>query len=124
MPKTPQISEAEWEVMKIIWDQFPITANSVVEALEPRKDWNPRTVKTMLNRLVKKGALSFQRAGKTYLYRPKVSKEDSVKAESTSFAERVFDGATRPMLLYFAENANLSKKEIQELKRILEKKGE
>jgi BlaI family transcriptional regulator, penicillinase repressor len=122
MPHAPNISDAEWEVMRVIWANSPLTANQVVERLAGRRAWSPRTIKTMLNRLVKKGALAFDTQGNRYLYRPRVSQEQCVRAESRSFLDRVFDGAAAPMLSYFVEQVHLSKEEIAELKRILARK--
>ena len=70
MPKPPKISDAEWEVMKVVWDKSPITANDINDRLAKRHNWDSRTVKTMINRLVNKGALSYDVQGRSYLYRP------------------------------------------------------
>src|SRR5688572_5134769 len=118
----PNISEAEWEVMRVVWEGHPATANEIVERLAGEKDWSPRTVKTMLNRLVKKRALGFTEEGKRYLYRPLVSQEECVRDESRSFLDRVFGGALGPMLNHFVRNERLSAEEIAELKRLLAKK--
>ena len=84
--------------------------------------WNPRTVKTLLGRLVKKGALKFESQGKSYLYRPGVAMDKCVRVESESFVDRVFGGATAPMLVHFVKNAKLSPEDIRELRRILEER--
>jgi BlaI family transcriptional regulator, penicillinase repressor len=118
----PNISEAEWEVMRAVWAGHPATANEVVERLAGEKDWSPRTIKTMLNRLVKKRALGFTEEGKRYLYRPLVSREECVRDESRSFLDRVFGGALGPMLNHFVRNEKLSAEEIAELKRLLARK--
>src|SRR5687767_3398585 len=118
MPTPPTISDAEWEVMNVLWESSPRTANQVVEALEGKKDWNPRTVKTLLNRLVKKKALAFEAVGKSYLYRPAVAREQCLRSETRSFVDRVFGGAAGPMIAYFVQNTRLSDEEIAELKRI------
>ena len=123
MLNTPNISEAEWEVMRVIWEKSPIPANEVVERLGPLRGWSPRTVKTMLNRLVRKGALAFEAEGKRYLYRPRVTRDQCVRMESRSFLDRVFGGAAAPMLDYFVRNTRLSAEEIAELRRILSRKG-
>ena len=123
MRNPPSISEAEWEVMSVIWDSSPITATGVIEKLAGKKNWNPRTIKTLLNRLVKKGALTFDVEGKRYLYRPAVARVDCVKSESRSFLGRVFGGVAAEMLLRFVDEVQLSRAEIEELKRVLEKKG-
>ncbi len=125
MATSPNISEAEWEVMRVVWDsgqKNSITAQQVVDALASRKDWSVRTIKTLLNRLVKKNALGFEEEGKRYRYWPKVTQEQCVRFESRSFLERVFGGEAGPMLNYFVSTAKLSPQEISELKRILSKK--
>src|SRR5689334_13611506 len=103
MPRTPSISEAEWEVMTVLWLRSPETAAEVIEALAERKRWNPRTIKTLLNRLVKKGALGFSTEGKRYLYRPKVTRAQCVRAEGRSFLNRVFGGEAGAMLCQFVD---------------------
>jgi BlaI family penicillinase repressor len=122
MPKTPAISDAEWDVMQALWDASPLTANEVVERVAGKKGWNPRTVKTLLNRLVKKGALGFESEGKRYLYRPRVSREECVRRESRSFLSRVFGGATGPMLAQFVSEAPLTPDEIRHLRDILDRR--
>ena len=124
MAKVPGISEAEWEVMAVVWARggAVVTANEVVEALSPKRGWSPRTVKSMLNRLVKKGALGFEAEGKRYLYRARVTREQCVREESRSFLGRVFGGAVGPMLNHFVQNETLSEAEVQELRRMLDER--
>src|SRR4051812_29797826 len=123
MNTSPNISEAEWEVMRVLWEaESPITAQEVIEALAGHRDWSPRTIKTLLNRLVKKAALGFEEEGKRYRYFPKVTQEQCMRSESRSFLERVFGGRSGLLLNYFVSNAKLSAAEIAELKRILSKK--
>ena len=123
MKRTPRISEAEFEVMKAVWEKSPITANEIVEMLSPKADRSPTTVKTMISRLLKKGALSFEVEGKSYLYSPKVRREDCVAMEADSFLNRMFDGALMPMIAHFAKSRPLSPDEIKRLKEILDKEG-
>lgn len=123
MKKIPRISDAEWQVMRVLWDRAPRTANEVVEALAGDVDWSPPTIKTMLNRLVKKGALTFEQEGRAYFYRPAVAEEACIRAETKSFIKRVYRGALTPMLAHFLEHETLSPQEIAELRRILDKKG-
>jgi BlaI family transcriptional regulator, penicillinase repressor len=116
----PQISDAEWEVMKVIWQRGSATAAEVVDDLAPATAWHPRTVKTMLNRLVRKGALDFKPEGKRYIYRARVSRQACVRRATRSFLRRVFDGAAAPAVAHFLEDARLSPGEIEQLKRILD----
>ncbi len=119
----PQISEAEWEVMRLLWTQSPLTANQVVKALSTTKPWKPKTIKTLLSRLVKKKAAGFDRKGREYDYYPLVDEAECVRVESRSFLRRVYGGAAKPMLAAFIENEDLCTEDIDELRRILDKKG-
>ena len=125
MAKIPRISEAEWQVMDVLWTRTgsPLTANEIVDHLAAHCDWEPATIKTMLNRLVKKGALRFKADGKRYLYTPAVTRDACVRTEGRSFLDRVFGGAAGEMIAHFVEDAKLSKAEIEQLRRLLERKG-
>jgi len=123
MSRTPPISDAEWEVMNVLWEQSPRTASEVVEILGTRMRWNPSTVKTLLGRLAKKGVIRFRSEGNRYLYTPAIPRERYVRTESQSFIERVF-GSEAPMILHFVREARLSTEEIEELRRILDEKEE
>jgi len=124
MKTPPRISEAEWSVIKPIWQRPGITASEVIEALSPACDWSPATIKTLLNRLLQKGALRFEKEGKAYLYYPLFSEEDYRKAESRSFLSRVFDGAFSPMLAHFLSSERLSEKELDEIEKLIRQKRE
>ena len=121
MNPAPRISETEWEVMKVCWARSPINAQEIIAALCAQDDWHPKTVKTLLNRLIKKRALGFKKEGRAYLYRPLVAEKDCVAAESESFLDRVFGGSLKPMFTHFAESRKLAPDEIAELKRLLKK---
>jgi len=123
MPALPQISDSEWDVMKVIWEAGPLTAGQIVQRLEGQKDWHPRTIKTLLGRLVKKGAVAMEEDGNRYLYRAKVTREACRRYEARWFLSRVFDGAVAPALVHFLKQSDLSKEEIEELKKILEREG-
>ena len=120
-PQT-KISAAEWEVMALAWKQAPITVSEVIERLEEKRGWHSRTVRTLLDRLVKKGALRFAVDGKRYLYWPKVTFEQCVQRESRSFLDRVFGGEPGPMLAHLVRTSPLSPEEIKHLKEILNEK--
>ena len=120
--KQPRISETEWEVMKICWNHPTATAQVIIDALCKQDDWHPKTVRTLINRLVKKRALGFKKDGRTYLYHPLIVEQDCVSAESQSFLDRVFGGSLRPMLAHFVEHRKLSREEIAELKKLLNPK--
>ena len=119
MKRGIRISEAEWEVMKIVWKRFPCLAQEIIEALTGSAKWSPATVKTMLNRLVGKGALEFERTGKSYLYRPAVTEAECRAAEADSFLDRVFDGSLSPLLSHFVRSRRLTRRELEDLEQIL-----
>ncbi|MBN1480022.1 BlaI/MecI/CopY family transcriptional regulator [candidate division KSB1 bacterium] len=118
----PKISEAEWRVMKLLWDKSPRTANDIVDALEGSVDWNAQTIRTLINRLVQKGAINFEKDGRAYLYNAKVKEREVQRAETRSFVSRVFNGAMKPMIAAFLEETELSEAEIDELERLLREK--
>jgi len=121
MAKVPQISEAEWEVMKALWDHGPLTSGDVVQRVtETERDWAPRTIKTLLARLVKKGAVGVQQQEKRTLYVARVTREALIKRESRTFIARVFDGAVTPALVHFLREADLTPQQVNELKKILD----
>ncbi|HBE80001.1 MAG TPA: CopY/TcrY family copper transport repressor [Firmicutes bacterium] len=121
MNDLPRISEAEWEVMKIFWESAPITANEMIEKLKGHISWQPKTVKTLINRLLKKQAIAFEKDDRVYRYYPLVSKEDCIREESQSFLKRVYNGELNVMLTSFLSSRQLSEKDIEELKQILDK---
>ena len=124
MNKLPEISEAEHQVMKVIWGYNPITAMEVIETLAETTDWKPKTVKTLLNRLLKKKAVGYEKNGREYNYFPLIEEADFVKAESRIFLKRIFGGAMKPMLVTMAENEDLTLEDLDELRKfIMEKKG-
>jgi BlaI family penicillinase repressor len=118
----PSISDSEWVVMRAIWSQGPLTANQVVDALENCTPWKPKTIQTLLSRLVRKGALAFARKGREYLFRPLVTAEDCEHAITRSFLGRFFGGELAPFLSRFVQREKLTAAEIRELKRILDRR--
>lgn len=121
MKEIPRISEAEWEVMKFFWSaNTKATAAEVIDKLGEDTDWKPATIKSLINRLLKKNALGYEQEGKTYLYYPLVSEEECVRAESNSFLQRLYGGALKPMFVNFLKQEKLSTEEVEELKKILD----
>ncbi len=118
----PQVSEAEWEVMKILWAHHPLSSNEIVERLEGRAQWKEKTIKTLISRLVNKKALGYTQNGRAYSYYPLVSEEECIKAENRSFLRKIYGGALKPMLVHFMQDGKLTRAEIEELKQILENK--
>ncbi|MCY6960204.1 BlaI/MecI/CopY family transcriptional regulator [Clostridium brassicae] len=125
MSNIPKISDSEWQVMQVIWSKSPCTANQIVEGLSKITKWKPKTIKTLINRLVKKGIISYEvdkKDKKTYHYFPLFLQNQCIKAESKFFLDRVFNGSLNAMLANFLNESELSPEEIQELKDILDKK--
>ncbi len=122
MDELPRVSEAEWEVMQVLWDRHPRTAAEVIEALGPERGWSDRTVKTLLSRLLKKGVLAHESEGRRYLYRPRITREECVRAESESFLNRVFGGEASPLLAHFVREGELSEDDLAELRALLREK--
>ena len=118
----PKISSSEWEVMDTLWAQSPRTAAEVFAALPAGHDWHQKTVNTFLARLTAKGAVRVTKDGNVNVYAAHLRREDCVAREGRGFLERVFRGATGPMLLHFCEQADLSAEEITELEKLLKKK--
>jgi BlaI family penicillinase repressor len=124
MKRLPRISDTEWEIMNLLWVQSPATASEIIEALQKKdSSWHPKTARTLLNRLVQKKALTFKKEGRGYLYRPAVSREACVEAESDSFLGRLFGGSLTPMLAHMVERKKISSEEIEELRKILKTKA-
>ena len=106
-----------------IMEKSPLTANEIVKELAGNTKWKPKTIKTLIARLTKKGAVKFEKEGRLYRYYPAVSKDECVRMERRSFVRRVYGQINKPMLAAFLEDADLSAKDIAELKKILEQKG-
>jgi len=124
MRKLPKISESEWLVMRVLWAKSPLAAQEVFEQLDGATKWKPKTVKTLIDRLVKKGAVKYEKDGRRYMYYPAVGRDEYVTKERRSFVRRVYGGITKPMLAAFLEDAELSADDISELKEILDQKSE
>jgi len=113
------ISDAEWQVMNVVWEGQPMTALEIVGQLEGQSDWAPATVKTMLHRLTKKKILTYESQGNRYVYRSRVRRSDCVKQASHSFLQRVFAGESAPLVAHFLRTSKLSASEIAQLRQLL-----
>ena len=120
--RIPNIAESEWRVMQVLWGSGPQTANDVVNALSGEVKWKPRTIKTLISRLVKKGAVKVTEEGYRYRYSAAVKESACVRSETTSFVRRVYQGVMKPALAAFIEDADLSDKEIDDIQNILNQK--
>ena len=121
MPDLPQISEAEFEVMKIVWKSAPINTNEITEYLLKTTSWSAKTIQTLIKRLVTKGALTYEKQGRVFVYTPLVKEDEYINQESNSFLKRFYDGDISAMLSAYLENNQLSETEIRHLRSILSK---
>jgi predicted transcriptional regulator len=114
------ISDAESIVMEVLWERHPLSSEDVVAALADSTNWREPTVKTLLNRLLKKRAIAAERDGRRYLYRPLLKRVDYVHAQSKGLLDRLFGGRVAPLVAHFSEHHRLGKKDLAELKRLIE----
>lgn len=120
--KIPNISESEWEIMTVLWEESPLTANDVIYILQERTDWKPKTVRTLLDRLVKKNVVGVNKEQRVYTFFPLYSQDECQHAEAESFVKRIYGGALKSMLVQFIQEDSLSHEDIQELRSILDPK--
>lgn len=119
MEHASRISDSEWEIMKIIWKNPNCTALDIIEQLKDSQKWKPKTIKTLIRRLIDKNIVGFEPFGREYKYYSLVNEAECRKTESVSFLQRVYSGSVKSMLLNFIEEENLSKEDIEDLKSIL-----
>jgi predicted transcriptional regulator len=117
--KTIPISDAESLVMEVLWRGQRLHADEVVATLASQHDWQETTVKTLLNRLLKKGAISAEKDGRRYLYSAVLKREQWVAAESKSMIDRLFGGRIAPLVAHFGKQRKMSKADLDELKRLV-----
>ena len=118
-----QLSDTEWIVMNFVWESQPVEASDVIAALAQDNGWSDATVKTMLHRLVKKGALAAEAVGKRYRYRAAVKRSECIRQASRSFLVHVFGGAAAPALLHLVKSSQLSPDEVAQLRKLLDEKA-
>ena len=118
----PRIAGSEWRVMQVLWENGPQTANDVVNALSGEVKWKPRTIKTLISRLVKKGAVKVAEEGYRYRYSATVAASACIRSETKSFVRRVYQGAAKPALAALLEDTDLSEQEIDDLQKMLDRK--
>ena len=115
-----RISTAESLVMEALWKRQPLTAEELFAELGAAQGWAEGTLKTLIGRLLKKGAVSAEKDGRRYLYRPLVAREDYVAAESQGLLDRLFEGRLAPLVSHFSERQRLSPRDIADLKRLIQ----
>lgn len=120
MKEFPKISDAEWKVMKVLWNKEPLTSTEIIEELKHDNTWSPKTIHTLISRLVKKEALAVNKDSSLNLYYPLVSEEECRRIETKSFIQKVYDGSLHLLVANFVKDKKLSQEDIEELKRILD----
>ena len=121
MAKTnKQISVAESLVMEALWRQHPLSAEDIMAEVGAEQDWSPGTVKSLLNRLLSKEAISAERDGRRYLYSPELTRTDYLSVEGRGLLDRLFDGRVSSLLTHFSEHEQLSDDDVAELKRLIQ----
>ena len=122
MTRTVQISDSEWDVMEPIWQAGSCTAAEVIKGLRETHDWNHSTIRTLLARLVEKGALAYDVDGSKYIYRAAVSRQQCVRQEGTSFLDKVFGGDVTALVAHFVAESSLNQDQIEQLRQLLAQK--
>lgn len=121
MRELPQISEAEFEVMKVVWKYAPINTNEITEKLTQTTNWSPKTIQTLIKRLVSKKALTYEKQSRVFVYTPLVKEDEYIRQESNTFLKRYYDGNITSMLTSYLEDDKLSETDIDTLRHLLSK---
>lgn len=117
---TPNLSDSEWEIMKLIWRTDSVTAGSIIDELREKTNWSPKTIKTLINRLLNKGVIGYHQKSREYLYYARVPENECMRRENKTFLNKVYDGALSTMLINFLKDHTLTESEIDELRKILD----
>lgn len=122
MSNIPKISDTEWIVMKVIWAHSECSANQIIDELSGSTKWKPKTVKSLISRLIKKQAIGYKEEKRAYIYYPLFTEEECIRVESQSFISKVFGGEINTAIASFIEDKKMSKQQIEELRMLLDKK--
>lgn len=115
-----RISNAEWQIMNIIWDKSPITAKDIIQSCASNTDWNPKTVKSLINRLTLKKKIDYSQQGRKYVYQPLVSKSDCINEEQSLILNKTFNNSPKEMIISILKNYPLTTTDLEEIRSILE----
>ncbi|MDE2450290.1 MAG: BlaI/MecI/CopY family transcriptional regulator [Gammaproteobacteria bacterium] len=119
MSASESISEAESAVLEVLWEKGTATAEDVMAAIAKPRDWQESTVKTLLGRLLKKGAVRAQKDGRRFIYVPTLAREEWLSRESEGLLNRLYGGRVAPLVAHFSRHRKLSKRDIRDLKRLI-----
>ena len=122
MRELPQISEAEFEVMKVVWKYAPINTNEITEKLTQTTNWSSKTIQTLIKRLVSKKALTYEKQSRVFVYTPLIKEDEYIRRESNTFLNRFYDGNITSMLVSYIEDDKLYETEIDTLRSLLSEK--
>ena len=117
-----QITEAEWDVMRAVWQADDQMAGEIIAKVQESRDWNHRTIRTLIARLVEKGAIGVRIDGNKHLYHASVSRDECVQSAARSFSERFFSGDIKSLLVHFVENEDISQDELDDIRSLLQSK--
>jgi BlaI family penicillinase repressor len=126
MPKlndiAASVSDAELEILRVLWDTSPLSAQDLIERLEAEQpvSTHPKTVKTLINRLLKKGAVGFHEKNRKYYYYPMLDRDSFYAHKAERFIDKFFGGEVTPLLSFFSQRKKLNDKDRAELKRLLQ----
>ena len=118
---SPELSEAEWTIMKVVWEKEPCAAGVVQEILQDTKNWAYSTVKGAMDRMAEKGFLKIEKIRNLQLFRSTLSQEEAQKGEFRKMLKRAFDDALTPMMQFLIENEDFSKDDLKQMRQIIEK---
>lgn len=117
-----KITDAEYEVMKVVWKNKSITSPDIIKEVSENTSWSKTTIKTLITRLAEKNALEVNKEqGSLYLYSPSITEEEYKEQESNNFIKKLFNGSVSEMLLTFTKNKTLTKKELKKLMKLIDK---
>ena len=119
-----RLPAAESQIMEVLWSRSPLSAEEIVAEVSLRQPWGAATIKTLVNRLLKKKAIKSEREGGRHQYRPLIARADYVQAESQGLLDRLFEGQLAPLIAHFAEHRDLKPEEVERLKRLIAELGE
>lgn len=114
-----ELSKAEFEVLEALWKDYPASASDIIARISNDNSWHEKTIKTLLSRMTKKGAVEFEKQGRQYIYTPTIARADYTLKQSKSFLERFFSGRIAPLVSGFAKSEALSQQDIDELKNVI-----
>ncbi len=120
--KKYELTEGEWAIIAVVWENEPCAAPTVQEVLQRRKRWSYSTVKTMMDRMVTKRLLKQQKIRNLMLYRSAITREEAQKGEIMRVVKRAFDGALTPMMQFLLDSDSLSREDLEEMEMLIKSK--